>query len=73
MIFVREILRKFDIKSPPHHLATLPWEIQKKFHQYYYDWLFALSYLRIKWTVTVIVNLPIASKTVTVLPCEMQN
>jgi len=62
----------------PRHLegvATLPWEIQKNrfssiLRIYTPDYL---HYLRIKRTVTVIVNWPITPENVTALPCEMQN
>ena len=46
MIFVHEILRKFDINSlytfPPHlyTVATLPWEIKKSFfNKNHQNWL----------------------------------
>jgi len=67
------ILRKFDMKilqiCPPYlsDVATLPWEIQKSFQQYYSYIL--LRCLKRKQTVT---HLPTPPENVTTLTCELQ-
>jgi len=76
MIFVCEILRKFDFSilyiCPPYlyTVTTLPWEIQKSHFQQYYSYILQIIYV-ISEKKKLLRPYPPHLKNVTTLPCKI--